>query len=79
MGAVAYGRKVREDDERVSYTFGVGPTSPAGVLVVPVTDPDAWYVEGSSARPVAALRVLGKAVRTFRSTGGWPETVVFQS
>lgn len=79
MGAVAYGRRVREDRTSVSYTFGIEPGSPDGVLVVPVADPDAWYVDGSDERPAAALRVLGKAVRTFRSTGGWPESVAFQS
>lgn len=79
MGAVAYGRKVREDGASVSYTFGIEPASPEGVLVIPVADPDAWYVEGGEARPVAALRVLGKAVRTFRSSGSWPDVVAFQS
>lgn len=79
MGAVAYGRKVREDEASVSYTFGVEPVSPEGVLIIPVTDPDAWYVDGSEARPAAAQRVLGKAVRTFRSSGRWPDAVAFQS
>ncbi|WP_148234418.1 hypothetical protein [Cellulomonas flavigena] len=63
----------------MSYTFGVEPTSPAGVLVIPVAAPDAWYVDGSEARPAAALRVLGKAVRTFRGSGSWPDAVAFQS
>lgn len=79
MGAVAYGRKVREDDESVSYTFAIEPAAPEGVLVIPVVDPDAWYVDGSDARPTAALRVLGKAVLTFRRSGSWPEVVAFQS
>lgn len=79
MGAVAYGRKVHEDDARVSYTFAIEPTRPEGVLVIPVADPDTWYVEGRDDKPKAALRILGKAVLTFRREGSWPDVVAYQS
>lgn len=79
MGAMAYGRKVREDDASVSYTFSGETTEPEGVLVIPLTDPETWYVEGRDHKPLTALRVLGKAAKLHRLSGSWPDTVIFQS
>lgn len=65
MGFMACGRKVREDERSVAYAFGTSPEdADGGVLVIPVDDVEAWYVDGAAdARPPSARRVAGKAVR----------------
>ena len=74
MGFMAYGRRVAETADEVRYAFGTSETDPeAGVLVIPVADPDSWFVDGREDRPLAARRVLGKALRLHQQAGEWPE------
>lgn len=80
MGFIAYGRKVAQTRDEVRYAFGISEDDPdAGVLVIPVADPESWFVEGRDGQSMAARRVLGKAVRLWRTTGEWPERASFYS
>lgn len=77
MAAIVYGRKLREDAEQVAYSFGRAPDTSEGILVIPVENIDAWYVEGHEGESVSARRILQKAVRLQRRTGSWPEDASF--
>jgi hypothetical protein len=80
MGFMAYGRKVAETADEVRYAFGESEGDPeAGVLVIPVADPESWYVDGREGHPRAAQRVFGKAARLRRQAGEWPEWASFYS
>lgn len=79
MGAIAYGRKLREDAAAVACSFGITPQDPEGVLVIPLHDLDAWYVEGQDRTPFEASRVFAKAVRLRGATGRWPDEAMFFS
>lgn len=74
MASAAYGRLVSADDEDARCDYGMGPDDPRrGVLVIPVRDPEAWFIEGRDDRPRPAGSVMARAVRGFESTGTWPE------
>lgn len=74
MGFMAYGRKVAEAADHVRYAFGVDEDDPeAGVLVIPVGEPDQWFVEGREDRPKSAVVVASKAHRLREETGEWPD------
>ena len=81
MGMLVRGRKVRQSATEVAYSFGFEADAPDGVLVIPVDDVAAWYVDGSDAypSPVAARRVMAKAYRLRCAEGSWPEDVTFAS
>ena len=79
MGTTGYGRRVAEDDRAVRYAFGAGPDEIDGILVIPVDDPDGWYVEGREDRPVVARNVLHTALRWRRREGAWPRDASFFS
>ncbi len=74
MASAAYGRLVSADDEHARYDYGMGPDDPRrGVLVIPMWNPEAWFMEGRDDRPRMAGSVVARAVRGFESTGAWPE------
>lgn len=74
MGFAAYGRRLDEGPEVVRYAFGIDEHDPeAGVLAIPVADPEQWYVDGRTDRPKSASVVAVKAVRERERTGAWPE------
>jgi hypothetical protein len=78
MGFMAFGHKESETADKVRYAFGASADDPeAGVLVIPVADLEAWYVEGRKDRPMSAQRVFGKACRIHRDSGDWPEWASF--
>ena len=81
MGMLVHGRKVRESATEVAYSFGFEPDVPDGVLVIPVDDVQAWYVEGSDAhpKPVGARRIMAKAYRLRCAQGSWPDDASFHS
>ncbi len=79
MGTTGYGRRVAEDGRTVRYAFGAGPGKIDGILVIPVDDPDGWFVEGREDRPVVARNVLHKALRSRRRAGEWPRDASFFS
>jgi hypothetical protein len=79
MGAIAYGRRLRQDASAVAYTFGLDPDEPDGIVVIPLDDPGSWYVEDAADRPLAAEHVVIKAYRLHRTTGAWPEIASFFS
>ncbi|NCT91840.1 hypothetical protein GXB85_12880 [Cellulomonas sp. APG4] len=62
------------DETAARYDFGVSEDGPdRGTLVIPVSDPASWRVEGENPSPHLADVVLGKAVTLLRRTGRWPE------
>jgi hypothetical protein len=71
MGTTGFGRKLSEDVDVVLYSFGVDPEVVEGVLVIPLTDIDSWYVDGSDDRPSTARNVLHKALRVHQRDGTW--------
>ncbi|HYQ74681.1 hypothetical protein [Cellulomonas sp.] len=79
MGTTGYGRRVAEDGGVVRYAFGTGPDAVDGILVIPLDDPDRWYVEGREDRPVLARNVLHAALRSRRREGAWPRDASFFS
>ena len=83
MGFIAHGRKVAESGDEVRYAVGVAPADVdapgAGVVVIPVADPEGWSVVGGDTDDPVARRILGKAVRAWRETGAWPERVAYYS
>lgn len=70
-----WGRKVGETPTTVSYAFGDGPDAVRGVVVIPVDDVDACHLEGGTREDLGpdGAAVCGKAVRTFRASGAWPQ------
>lgn len=75
MAIIVYGRNVRESAAEVAYTFGDDPNEASGVVVIPLDDVEAWYVEGveRGREPFGAKRVAGKAYAMHSRTGAWPE------
>lgn len=83
MAGTAFARmlteSVTESVTEVRYAFGATPEADEGVLVVPVADPDAWYVEGTHERPVTAQWALLAVLRRHRREGRWPAQAAFHS
>lgn len=79
MAAMGFGRLVGEDSQSIRYEFGPDPQSIEGVLVIPLRDPEQWFVDGSSSKPVLARNVLQKALRLHRRDGAWPRSASFFS
>lgn len=79
MGTTGFGRLTGEDQDVVRYEFGSGPDAIEGTLVIPVADPEQWYVDGGEERPVLARDVLHKALRLQRRDGAWPRDASFFS
>lgn len=74
MASSAYGRLVSADDEFARYDYGIDPEDPLrGIIVIPVHDPESWYMEGRDDHPRMALSVTARAVREFEKSGNWPE------
>lgn len=73
MAARAFGLLLSANVTEARYDYGLTEDDPErGVLVIPVEDPAAWWVEGVNAHPVFAGSVAGKAVTAFQRTGEWP-------
>ena len=79
MATMGFGRLIGEDPRAVRYEFGTSPESIEGTLVIPVDDPDSWYVDGSTTKPALARNVLHKALRLHRRDGAWPRNASFFS
>ncbi|VTR76660.1 hypothetical protein [Cellulomonas hominis] len=79
MATMGFGRLVGENSQTVRYEFGPNPESIEGILVIPLDDPDQWYVDGSDRKPVLARNVLHKALRLQRRDGAWPRNASFFS
>ncbi len=74
MASHAYGRLLSADDECARYDYGIDAEDPLrGVVVIPVRDPESWFMEGRDDRPRMAGSVTARAVREFERTGAWPE------
>jgi hypothetical protein len=73
MASQAYGRLVSADDEFARYDYGIDHDDPRrGTVVIPVRDPESWFMAGRDDRPRMALSVVARAVREFERTGAWP-------
>ncbi|WP_431837136.1 hypothetical protein [Cellulomonas sp. Y8] len=79
MGTTGFGRLLSEGADVARYEFGPEPSSVRGVLVIPLDDPEQWYVEGQEERSVLARNVLHKALRLRRRDGVWPRDASFFS
>lgn len=79
MATMGFGRLVSEDRDAVRYEFGSGPDAIEGTLVIPVSDPEQWYVDGGEQKSVLARNVLHKALRLQRRDGVWPRDASFFS
>ncbi|WP_182112450.1 MULTISPECIES: hypothetical protein [unclassified Actinotalea] len=73
MASRAFGIRLSSSDGRARYDYGIDEQDPErGVLVIPATDPDAWFIEGRGDRPRMASAVMATAYREFQRTGEWP-------
>jgi len=79
MATTGSGRLVGEDADAVRYEFGSGPDAIEGTVVIPVSDPGRWYVDGGEERSVLARNVLQKALRLQRRDGARPRDASFFS
>jgi hypothetical protein len=80
MAFLAYGRRLSVDATHVRYDYGLTEDDPArGVLVIPVADPEAWFMEGRDDHPRGAARVAGKAALHHERTGEWLENASYFS
>lgn len=77
VAGMAFGLKIAESATEVRYGFGETPAADEGVLVIPIDDLDAWYVEGVDHRPLAAEWALVKVLRVHRKEGVWPDRAAF--
>ncbi len=74
MAARAFAVRLHADDRQARYDYGIDEQDPGrGVLVIPVDDPDGWFIDGRDDRPRMAGVVTAKAWREFRRSGEWPE------
>ena len=74
MASQAYGRLVQADDEFARYDDGTDPHDPRrGTLVIPVRDPESWFMAGRDDRTRMAMSIAARAVREFERTGARPE------
>ncbi|WP_155856096.1 hypothetical protein [Cellulomonas sp. URHD0024] len=74
MAFMAFGRRLSLDSTHVRYDYGLNEADPArGVLVIPIMDPSAWFMEGRDDRPGGAARVAGRAALHHERTGERPE------
>lgn len=80
MAAQAFALLVSADDSEVRYDVGIDEDGPErGILVIPVTDPAAWHLEGRHDRPHFAEMVVGRAAYLHSMTGEWPSNASYQS
>jgi len=79
MAFMAYAHQLSKTPEAIRYDYGMTEDDPErGVLVIPLTDPEAWYMEGRTDRPWGAGKVVRRAWVRREQTGEWPaEASVF--
>ncbi|GAA3805628.1 hypothetical protein [Cellulomonas soli] len=74
MAIVAFGHRLSISTDAVRYEFGLTADDPdRGVVVIPLDDAEAWFVEDRADRPVSAKKVVGRAWLQHERTGEWPE------
>ncbi len=62
MASSAHGRLVSADDKFARHDYGIDPQDPLrGVIVIPVDDPESWFMEGRDDRPRMAVRPGGRS------------------
>lgn len=80
MAAQAFGILLSVDETTARYDYGMREDDPQrGILVIPVSDPNAWYMEGREDRPHWAGTVVSRALYLRQQTGEWPKNASFQS
>ena len=80
MAAQAFGLLLTVDEVAVRYDCGTREDDPLrGVVVIPIAEPESWYMEGRSDRPRFAKNIVGRALNLRERTGAWPKNASFQS
>ena len=78
--ASAFGLLLSVDEVHARYDYGQAADDPErGVLVIPVSSPEDWWMEGREDRPRVAGRVVWKALKGYRSSGEWPANASYFS
>ncbi len=76
MAVIVDAKKVFENTRIVVYSyFNYDHPDDAGVILIDLSNIDAWQVFPPHAFPRTAELALLKAYRENQSTGGWPEIV----
>lgn len=77
MGMLIEGKKIFEDDQSITYAFEWPGAEQSGEVGIAKAEVQARLSTADSDLHPAAAKILMKAYKEARSTGAWPDRVIY--